>query len=235
MESLGSKLALIAAGAAIAAVASGCSAKEGSNPDLVAGKQLFVQKCGACHVLNRAGTKGTTGPNLDEAFQQDVKENFGESAIRGVVRQQVKIPARGGIMPAGLVKGQDLENVAAYVASVVAQPGKDSGLLATAVKPAGSNKPAVEKSGTLTIPADPNGQLLFLNKTATATAGSITIDMPNTSGVQHNIAIQGKGAGPIVAKGTSSFKATFTAGTYTYLCEVPGHAAAGMKGTLTVK
>jgi mono/diheme cytochrome c family protein len=235
MESIGSKLATIAAGAAIVAAVSGCSAKEGSGPDLVAGKQLFVQKCGACHVLNRAGTKGTTGPNLDEAFQQDVKENFGESAIRGVVRGQVKIPARGGIMPAGLLKGKDLDNVAAYVASVVAQPGKDTGLLATAIKPAGANKPAVEKNATLTIPADPNGQLMFVNKTATATAGPITIDMPNASGVQHNIAIQGKGAGPIVSKGTSSFKATLTPGTYTYLCEVPGHAAAGMKGTLTVK
>jgi uncharacterized cupredoxin-like copper-binding protein len=35
--------------------------------------------------------------------------------------------------------------------------------------------------------------------------------------------------------GTSSFKVTLKPGTYTFLCEVPGHAAAGMKGTLTVK
>jgi plastocyanin len=59
--------------------------------------------------------------------------------------------------------------------------------------------------------------------------------MPNTSGVPHNIAIKGVGKGPIVSKGTSSFKADLKPGTYTYLCEVPGHFAAGMKGTLTVK
>jgi plastocyanin len=59
--------------------------------------------------------------------------------------------------------------------------------------------------------------------------------MPNTSGVDHNIAIKGLGAGAVVAKGVSSFKADLKAGTYTYFCEVPGHEAAGMKGTLTVK
>ena len=59
--------------------------------------------------------------------------------------------------------------------------------------------------------------------------------MPNKSGVDHNIAIKGLGAGPIVKNGASSFKADLKAGTYTYFCEVPGHEAAGMKGTLTVK
>jgi uncharacterized cupredoxin-like copper-binding protein len=29
--------------------------------------------------------------------------------------------------------------------------------------------------------------------------------------------------------------ATLKPGTYTFLCTVPGHAAGGMKGTLTVK
>jgi plastocyanin len=235
MPSVAPKLAIIAAGAAAVAVLSGCSAKEGSHVDLVAGKQMFVQKCGSCHVLNRAGTKGTTGPNLDEAFQQDIKDNFGEGAVRGVVRAQIKIPARGGIMPAGLVKGNDANDVAAYVARVAAQPGKDQGLLASAVKAPGSGKPAVEAAGKLTIPADPGGQLVYENPTANGTAGQITIDMPNASGVDHNIAIQGKGAGKVVAKGDSTFTATFAPGKYTYFCEVPGHEAAGMKGTLTVK
>ncbi len=225
----------LAAGAIAAALLAGCSAKDGENADLVAGKQLFVQKCGSCHVLARAGTKGTTGPNLDEAFQQAQKDGFGESAIRGVIRDQIDIPARGGVMPADLVKGADAADVAAYVARVVSKRGKDEGLLATAVKPAGSGKPAVASGGKLTIPADPNGQLAFAAPTATAPVGKLTIEMPNESGVPHNIAIEGKGAGKIVTKGVSSFSATFAAGKYTYICEVPGHAAAGMKGTLTVK
>jgi mono/diheme cytochrome c family protein len=229
------KPALVAFGVAAAAVFSGCSAKSGEDADLVAGKQLFVQKCGSCHVLNRAGTKGTTGPNLDDAFRRDLVDGFGRSAVRGVVRKQIDIPARGGVMPANLLEGEDADDVAAYVAGVVGKPGKDAGLLATAVAPAGSNKTAVEKNGKLTVPADPNGQLLFVNKTATATAGKIAIEMPNRSGIEHNIAIAGKGAGKIVTDGSSSFTATYDPGKYTYICEVSGHAAAGMKGTLTVK
>jgi len=48
----------LAAAAAIAAlVASGCGRED---PDVVTGKQLFVEKCGACHTLARAGTSGVT-------------------------------------------------------------------------------------------------------------------------------------------------------------------------------
>jgi mono/diheme cytochrome c family protein len=208
--------------------------------DVVAGKKLFVQKCGACHVLNRAGTKGVTGPNLDQAFQQSLKEGFGETAVRGVVFKQILYPnrlknAQGVKMPAGLVKGDKAHDVAAYVASVAGKPGKDTGLLASAVQAAGSGT-ATEKNGTLTIPADPSGQLAYSAAKATGQAGPVTITMPNQSGTPHNIAIDGLGKGAIVSKGDSTFKATLEAGkTYVYYCEVPGHKQAGMQGTLTVK
>jgi plastocyanin len=220
-----------------AVLAAGCGGA-GDDADVVAGKQMFVKKCGSCHVLRRAGTKGTTGPDLDEAFQRAEKDGFGESAIRGVVKKQIEYPNRdkeqGGIMPAKLVDGQDADDVASYVASVVAKPGKDTGLLANAV-PTASGKPAVAKNGVLQIDADPGGQLLFTASKATAPVGKITIKFENTSGVDHNIAIAGKGKTPIEPKGSAEFTATYAAGTYTYLCEVPGHAEAGMKGTLTVK
>ena len=228
------RLPLLAAGSAALVALAGCSAKDSTaDADLVSGKKLFVQKCGSCHILARAGTKGTTGPNLDASLANPVAEGFGETAIRGMIRQQIDLARDGGVMPADLVTGDDARDVAAYVASVVDKPGKDTGLLAT--QAAGSDKPAVAQAGKLTIPADPGGQLLFVNKTATAPAGKLTIEMPNESGVPHNIAIAGKGAGQIVDKGTSSFSATFAPGTYTYLCQVDGHEAAGMKGTLTVK
>ena len=38
-------------------------------PDLTNGKAQFVQQCGTCHELARAGTQGTQGPSLDAAFQ----------------------------------------------------------------------------------------------------------------------------------------------------------------------
>lgn len=230
-------MSTVACAAALAV--SGCSIKD-DNPDLVAGKQLFVQKCGSCHVLDRAGTKGVTGPNLDEAFRRAKIDGLGDDAVRGVVKKQIEYPSRSGnagsgIMPANLVSADQAADVAAYVAQSAGAGGKDTGLLATAVKSAGSDKPAVETNGVLKIPADPTGQLAFVNTTATGTAGSITIEMDNESGVPHNIAIRGKGQGEIIPKGISKFTADLTPGKYTYVCEVAGHEAAGMKGTLTIK
>jgi plastocyanin len=224
--------------AALAFGAGGCAVKS-DNADKVAGKQVFVQKCGSCHVLSRAGTKGVTGPDLDAAFVRSRVDGLGQSAIEGMIKQQIAFPSRPGaegtgVMPANLVSGKKAADVAAYVAQAVGRSGKDTGLLATAVGGVASNKPAVEAGGVLKIPAAPDGQLLFVNAKATGTSGPATIEMPNTSGVDHNIAIKGLGAGAVVAKGTSSFKADLKPGTYTYFCEVPGHEAAGMKGTLTV-
>src|SRR3954467_3649971 len=144
------RAALTAALVAAAPLLTACGSVKDPQADVVAGKQMFVKKCGSCHTLNRAGTKGTTGPNLDQAFQRAEKDGFGESAIRGVVKKQIEYPNRspelGGIMPAKLVEGQDAANVAAYVASVVAKGGKDTGLLASAV-PSASGKEAVAKNG----------------------------------------------------------------------------------------
>jgi plastocyanin len=215
---------------------SACSSQPGDNADVVAGKVLFVQKCGACHTLARAGTRGIVGPNLDQAFQQSVKDGFGRSAIQGAVHGWILHPNMNSPMPAKLVTGKDAYNVAAYVAQSVAKAGKDTGLLAEAVKPAGAGKPAVEKDGTLQIDADPNGQTAFVTNKATATPGEITVKMQNKSSVQHDIVIDGKGRGEVVVNGgTSQFKADFAAGSYTFYCSVDGHRAAGMLGTLTVK
>lgn len=225
---------------------SGCSSVKRSSADLIEGKKAFVAKCGACHTLARAGTKGSVGPDLDEAFRADVEVGERRSAIRSVVEGQVEHPNHYGVMPAGLASGTTLANIAAYVAESAAQPGQDSGLLAEAVKTPGSGKPAIEKAGKLEIPADPTGQLSYLTKQANATTGAVTIDMPNMSGVSHNIAIEaGKheasGNGPVVAassfvtKGVASIKVSLKPGTYTFFCQAPGHRAAGMFGTLTVK
>jgi uncharacterized cupredoxin-like copper-binding protein len=232
------RIALAGAATAVAAlVLSSCSTHAGGgNVDLVAGKQMFVAKCGACHVLSRAGTKGTTGPNLDQAFQQDIKDGFKRSGIRGAVHGQILHPNREGVMPAKLVTGQDAYDVAAYVAQAVAAKGKDPGLVATAVKSAGGGKPAVEKAGAVEVDADPTGQLAFTTNAASGTPGEITVKMTNKSGTPHDIVIDGKGKGQIVQNGgVSSFKANFTAGTYTFYCSVPGHREAGMQGKLTVK
>jgi plastocyanin len=221
---------------AAAVLLSACSTNAESDANVIAGKQLFVQKCGSCHVLGRAQTKGSVGPNLDEAFQQALKDGLERSGVRGAVHGWILHPNRYSPMPAKLVTGQKANDVAAYVAQSVAKGGKDAGLLATAVKAAGSGKPAVEKAGTLEVDADPNGQLAFATNKAQGTPGEMTVKMANKSSTPHDIVIDGKGKGEVVKDGAvSQFKASFTAGSYTYYCSVPGHRQAGMEGKLTVK
>mgnify|MGYP000623786682 CR=1 FL=1 len=231
--------AVLVAAAASVLVASGCGPTvNGGDANLLNGKKLFVSKCGACHQLARAGSKGVTGPNLDYSFAAALRDGFPRSTYAGVVHRQILYPDTLGVMPANLVTGQDARDVAAYVAFAAMKPGKDEGNLANAV--AGQNQTvAVAKGGQLQIDPDPNGQLLYDASAATATPGSLTIVSINKSSVQHNIALQGAGVnaiGPIVSGGgTSKISVTVAAGKYTFYCSVPGHRQAGMVGTLTVK
>jgi uncharacterized cupredoxin-like copper-binding protein len=228
--------ALATTGAAVALSACSVNSSDESSANVIAGKKLFVAKCGSCHTLARAQTKGTTGPNLDEAFQQALKDGMKRSGIRGAVHGWILHPNRNGVMPAKIVSGANAHDVAAYVALSVAAKGKETGLLASAVKAAGGGKPAVESNGTLEVDADPTGQLAFTTNQAQGKPGEITVKMANKSGTPHDIVIDGKGKGNVVQNGAvSQFKANFAAGTYTFYCSVPGHRQAGMQGKLTVK
>jgi plastocyanin len=242
------RLGLLAGASGLLLGASGCAAvKRDDNANLIVGKQQFVAKCGSCHTLARAETKGTVGPNLDEAFRVGVDESHGRSVIQGVVEHQVLYPNPQGVMPKGLASGATLIDIAAYVAEAAAKPGSDTGLLATAVQAPGAGKPAVEQAGKLQFEASPQGQLAYTTNKATATAGNVTVSMTNMSGVMHNLAIESGaggatgGKGPVLAhtafqtKGTASITIKLKPGTYTFFCQAPGHRAAGMWGTLTVK
>ena len=100
--------------------------------DASAGKQLFVQKCGSCHVLADAGSAGTLGPNLDEAFKYARDQGFEDSTIQQVVREQIALAVLP--MPPNLVEGDDAEAVAAYVARVAGKPVEGGGGKITATE-----------------------------------------------------------------------------------------------------
>lgn len=119
-------LALVAL-AAIAVVSSGCGT---TTADTARGRNLFVQKCGGCHTLAQAGTSGVQGPDLDDAFAAARAIGNDSDTIEGVVEAQVEYPRENNgnpavSMPAHLVEGQDLADVAAYVGEWAGVPGAE--------------------------------------------------------------------------------------------------------------
>jgi plastocyanin len=65
--------------------------------------------------------------------------------------------------------------------------------------------------------------------------GSVTFTLVNKGHVGHDFKIGGKKT-PVISPGKSAkVTVTLKAGKAAYLCTVPGHSAAGMKGSLTVK
>jgi mono/diheme cytochrome c family protein len=123
----------------------GCALKH-ATASLVTGKKLFATNCGSCHTLSHANSTGTVGPNLDDAFRQDRVDGVKSTSIEGLVDYWIQYPNTQGVMPSMLVKGQDAQDVAAYVAQVASVPGQDTGALAAAVAQKVSPTPAVGKT-----------------------------------------------------------------------------------------
>lgn len=117
---------------------------------------------------------------------------------------------------------------------------KDTSAATPATPATTTAAPATGAASVLKLTADPGGALAFDTQALSAKAGSVTIDLsnPKSAGIPHAIAIQGNGVdkdGKIADPGaSSSVTVTLKPGKYTYYCPVPGHEAAGMKGTLTV-
>ena len=74
------KLKLLPAIALVAGATALGACGDSGKPDEAKGKQLFTQKCGACHVLQNAGTKGVQGPNLDSPSRS--RSRTGSAAAR---------------------------------------------------------------------------------------------------------------------------------------------------------
>jgi mono/diheme cytochrome c family protein len=76
------------------------------------GRATFAKYCSTCHTLRASNAVGKVGPNLDVLHPP-----------KGLVLDAIKNGrARGqGQMPAGVVDGQDAQDVAAYVAAVAGQ------------------------------------------------------------------------------------------------------------------
>jgi mono/diheme cytochrome c family protein len=83
--------------------ASSASAPSAASGDVQHGKAVFAATCAGCH--GTAGAGGGAGPRL-----------VGTGLSAAEVSNRVE--RGGGVMPAGLVQGQDEADVVAYVVSI---------------------------------------------------------------------------------------------------------------------
>ncbi|MGH3010014.1 MAG: c-type cytochrome [Gaiellaceae bacterium] len=134
----------LAAIAGATLLASGCGyggvVSASAHPDVQNGQKLFSATCGSCHTLQAAGTSGTIGPNLDNAFAADRTQGYPDSTVENVVLDQIRLGSgpiatytthEHGVkgltpqtpMPSNLLTGQDAIDVAAYVGSVAGTGG----------------------------------------------------------------------------------------------------------------
>jgi uncharacterized cupredoxin-like copper-binding protein len=100
--------------------------------------------------------------------------------------------------------------------------------------PASAHQASSAASSTVTVTAGKPSEYKFTLSASSVKAGSTTFKVTNKGKIPHDFKIGGKTT-PLLKTGQSgSITVTLKKGSAPYLCTVPGHAAAGMKGTLKV-
>lgn len=101
----------------------------------------------------------------------------------------------------------------------------------------GSARSERQTAATVTTDQVKGGEFFFkLSTKSIAKPGKVTFAFKNVGHVLHDLRINGKQT-PLIQPGkTARLAVAFKKkGKYAYLCTVPGHAAAGMKGVFTVR
>jgi uncharacterized cupredoxin-like copper-binding protein len=115
-------------------------------------------------------------------------------------------------------------------------PGRQDTATVSTPQPSGANAGDANAGGA-TINVTLQEMTVALDKTQ-APAGTVTFVVQNNGHAPHNFAIKGNGVEqktPLLESGQSAtLTVDLSPGTYEYECAVPGHAMAGMRGTLTV-
>jgi mono/diheme cytochrome c family protein len=89
--------------------------------ELQEGKDLFVTNCGACHTLEKAGTDGIVGPELDEILAPPSPSPPDPATIKPRVLNANENGIEGR-MPAGILSGEQATTVAEFVSRCAGPP-----------------------------------------------------------------------------------------------------------------
>jgi plastocyanin len=119
--------------------------------------------------------------------------------------------------------------------------GDDSGGSTAASTPATTTTAAGGGGGSTVNISTPTGSTLaYEQSNVSAKAGRVTVAFNNQQAQPHDVVVQDSsgsqlGKTDLISSSQATTTVELQPGTYTFFCDVPGHEAAGMKGTLTVK
>ena len=94
---------------------------------------------------------------------------------------------------------------------------------------------AAPTASSVTVTAGKPSELKFTLSKTSVPAGVVTFKVTNKGTSTHDFKIAGKKSATLRPGKSAVLAVTLKKGKAAYLCTLPGHAAAGMKGTLTVK
>ncbi len=95
---------------------------------------------------------------------------------------------------------------------------------------------AASRATTVNVTAGKPAELRFTLTKKSAGKGVVTFKVTNRGALVHDFKIKGKVTKELKPGQTATLRITFTkGGKFPYLCTLPGHAAAGMKGVFVVK
>jgi uncharacterized cupredoxin-like copper-binding protein len=103
--------------------------------------------------------------------------------------------------------------------------------VALAVAPLALPKSSATSASTISVTAK---EFKFVLSTRSAKAGVVTFKVMNKGKLPHDFKIAGKKTTMLKPGKSTTLKVTLKKGSAAYLCTVPGHAPAGMKGTVKV-
>jgi plastocyanin len=204
--------------AALLLVAAGLSQRRRGRPGLVLLGLLFTDV--AVFMLPAAVSNASAGEAIGGIV---LPASLAATSLAGLVAAVAAAVGRrrgrtGGLGPIVVAAGAVVVVAITLAAVTVAGPPR-------AAVAAGSQQLTLQAAGAA-----------FSATSLAASPGRVTVSLANHDLFWHTFTIESIGVNlDVPVGGTRSVTFTATPGTYKFTCTVPGHEAAGMRGTLTVR
>ena len=120
--------AVVSAGLALAACGSeGIQLEEGESPSIVAGAQIFSDKCAGCHTLEAVGSEGSAVNVRDRERIDGPNFNVREEEYEQILYAIQNGGYSGAIMPENIVTGEEARNVSEFLAKYAGRLAVEAG------------------------------------------------------------------------------------------------------------